>query len=99
MHSVPALGELFSQLRTHDAAAAVGRIDCDTDIHERLKVCSGRGSEATSETNSNSVEPISGLAVLVGNCYYDDCLFIDAVNQRRSEERRVGKECRYRGET
>lgn len=31
--------------------------------------------------NSNSVGPISGFAMLAGNSYYDDCLFIDAVNQ------------------
>src|SRR5437016_4790549 len=37
MYGVPALGEFFSQLGAHNAAAAVGRIDCDADIHERGK--------------------------------------------------------------
>src|SRR5438105_2623432 len=48
----------------------------------RLRVCSEREWEATSEMNSNSVEPISGFAMLAGNGYHDDCLCIDAVNQR-----------------
>ena len=34
MNRVPARGEFFPQLRTDDAAAAVGRIDCDADVHE-----------------------------------------------------------------
>src|SRR5437868_399477 len=88
MHGVPALGKFFPQLRAHNAAATIGRIDCDADIHERMRVCSGREREATSETNSNSVEPISRFAMLVGNGYYDDCLFIDAVNQRIRKPRK-----------
>ena len=33
MNGVPALGEFFPKLRTHNAAATIGRIDCDADIH------------------------------------------------------------------
>ena len=47
MHGVPALGKFFPELRAHNAAATIGRIDCDADIHERMRVCSGRELEAT----------------------------------------------------
>ncbi len=33
MHRVTARREFLAQLRTDDAAAAVGWIDCDTDVH------------------------------------------------------------------
>src|ERR1041385_1811995 len=37
MNGMAALRKLFPQLRTDDAAAAVSWIDCDSDVHERLK--------------------------------------------------------------
>lgn len=33
MHVVPALGQIATELAAHDAAAAVCRIDCNTNIH------------------------------------------------------------------
>jgi hypothetical protein len=33
VHRVAARGEFLAQLRTDDATAAVGWIDCDADVH------------------------------------------------------------------